>query len=205
MSVGLRGRVVVDKDAQLSHEAIRSRLQVLEHFLLGGGTRRDDDQAVLADATAGGSLADRARALEEDLNSKETHDVKIFHIGLADIGPRLGDWAKPTVPADSVPDEVKQRVVLAEAEDMAAACKQLEEITSLQAFVNPSYLNEMPVYLERVSKLEAGYVALAQEAGAFQQEVHKTLKDYNELVDLLSLKAAEWDAALRALEDKVEV
>ena len=88
---------------------------------------------------------------------------------------------------------------------MEATCKQLEELTKLQSYLNPAYLNEMPVYNERVSKLESSYVQLAQRAGSFQGRLQKMLKDYNELVDLLSLKAAEWDSALTKLEDKVNV
>ena len=133
------------------------------------------------------------------------HDVKIFQIGLVDIGPRLGDWARPSVPADTVPLEVKQRIVESEGSDLEATCKQLEQITQLQGFMNPSYLNEMPVYVERVSKLETGYLSLAQKADEYQARLLQTLKDYNELVDLLSLKAVEWDSKLTELEDKAGV
>eukprot|EP00750_Incisomonas_marina_P001228 INCI11002.1.p1 GENE.INCI11002.1~~INCI11002.1.p1 ORF type:complete len:202 (-),score=49.62 INCI11002.1:491-1096(-) len=201
MSVGLRGQVRVDKDDLLSQDALRQRLETLEEFLYG--QRRAD---ALEDTSATGSLADRAKALEAKLDTLETHDVKIFQIGLVDIGPRLGsDWAKPVVTASSVPAPVKEKVVLAEAPDVERQCKQLEEVTKLQGYVNPAFLNEIPVYLERVAKLETGYVNIAQKAEAFQQRMRKMLRDYNELVDLLSLKAAEWDAALAKLEDKVDV
>ena len=111
MSVGLRGQVLVNADDQLSQDAIRQRLTALGEFLHG---RRRQHSSAVDDASAGGPLADRARALEEQLDGLETHDMKIFQIGLVDIGPRLGEWARPTVPADTVADEVKEKIVMSE-------------------------------------------------------------------------------------------
>ena len=194
MSVGLRGRVIVDKKSQLSQEALKHRLNVLETALLGSQRTAKFSEK---------SIADRVKAVDDHLDSLETNNVKIFKIGLGDIGPRLGNWTKAVVPPGTVPDQVKEKIVDAEAHDLKKTCTQLEKITQLQSSLNPAYLNEMPVYLERVSTLETNYVCLSKKIGDFQKNLQKTLRDYNEIMDLLSLKAAEWDDALSNLEQKV--
>jgi len=200
MSVGLRGTVSVSKEDKVSEDAINRRLDVLEDFLWGHAKTK-----AVGEAAAQGTLSERAAKLDHELDTKENHNIKIFRIGLVDIGPRLGPWAKPVVAPDSVPLPVKKKTIWSEKKDLLKTCSQLEEITKLQGYMNASYLNEMPVYLERVAKLEANYVDIAQQAGAYQAKLEKVLKDYNELVDLLSLKAAEWHSKLSALEEKVGV
>ena len=201
MSVGLSGRVIVSKDGNLSQEAITDRIAAIERYVFGHPTGSDKDAANKSTA----SIAQRIKALEDSLETVETHDVKILHIGLLDIGPRLGDWSKPVAQPDSLPLHVKLRLVVAERQKLERICGELKEIKELQGFMNPAYLNEIPVYLKRISALEAKYIALAERSRTFQQQFQKTLKDYNELVDLLSLKAAEWDEKLAAIEDKVGV
>lgn len=210
MSVGLSGRVVVGAEDSLSQEAISRRLDELETFINGSPSTASESSptsnASNGDAGASAeSLAARAKALNDRLDVLETHDMKLFQIGLVDIGPRLGAWNKPVCDKVNLPDEVKLKVVESEAEGLQTTCAQLQEITELQGHMNPAYLNEMPVFLKRVAKLEAKYVGIAERAKTFQKGFQKTLQDYNEVMDLLSLKAAEWDEQLSRIEEKTGV
>uniref|UniRef100_A0A0G4IE33 Dynactin subunit 3 n=1 Tax=Chromera velia CCMP2878 TaxID=1169474 RepID=A0A0G4IE33_9ALVE len=165
------------------------------------GVGPDIEAPPLPDELVALTLREQVAKLAEQLNERFDGPILEFEKKYLDITSWLK--AERGELSNVLLNTVAKRGFVLEHADVLRECAgQLQTVESLQQYVNPPVLKEMPGYAQRLELLEARGQALSESAQKLHAEVDQLASTYHQAISTMSALLMEWDAALVRLEEK---
>ncbi|XP_053313956.1 dynactin subunit 3 [Spea bombifrons] len=166
---------------------IQSRVQELERRLYGASgaqPRKVADGLIKVQVALGNVAAKRER-------------VKTLYKKIDDLLKYLDPQYIDRL---AVPDAMKLEFILAEEQYILSQTSLLEQLHSLQPFLDSEHIKAVPSQASRLQALSQVHIKQQDQCQEISDETKKLLEDYNKMTVLLSKQFVLWDETLSQLE-----
>ncbi|XP_061469184.1 dynactin subunit 3 [Rhineura floridana] len=179
---------VVAAEVQL----LQSRLDALEERIFGApagaegeaGARKIADGLVKVQVALGNIAGKRER-------------VKILFKKIEDVIKYLDPQY---IDRMAIPDAMKLQFILAEEQSILAQAALLEQVSSLQPYLDSAHIKAAPDHAAKLQRLSQIHIQQQDQCEAVTENVRLLLEDYNKMTLLLSKQFVQWDEMLTQLE-----
>ncbi|XP_029437285.1 dynactin subunit 3 isoform X2 [Rhinatrema bivittatum] len=167
-------------------QKLQSRLEELERRVYGpGGSRgKITDDLIKVQAALGNIASKRER-------------IKILYKKIEDVIKYLDPQYIDRI---VVPDAMKLEFILAEEQFILNQATLLEQLKSLQPFLESEHIKAVPGHASKLQTLSQIHIQQQDKSEAITAETKKLLEDYNKTTLLLSKQFVQWDEMLTQLE-----
>ncbi|XP_062984791.1 dynactin subunit 3 [Elgaria multicarinata webbii] len=173
-------------------QLLQGRLDALEERVFGapagaevaGGPRKIADGLVKVQVALGNIASKRER-------------VKILFKKIEDIIKYLDPQY---IDRMAIPDAMKLQFILAEEQSIMAQAALLEQVNSLQPFLDSAHVKAAPDHAAKLQRLSQIHIQQQDQCEAVTENVRLLLEDYNKMTLLLSKQFVQWDEMLTQLE-----
>ncbi|XP_053158550.1 dynactin subunit 3 [Hemicordylus capensis] len=175
-------------------QQLQGRLEALEGRIFGApggpeGSRKIADGLVKVHLALGNIASKRER-------------VKILYKKIEDIIKYLDPQYIDRI---AVPDTMKLQFILAEEQSILAQAALLEQVSSLQPYVDSAHIKAVPDHAAKLQRLSQIHIQQQDQCEAVTENVRLLLEDYNKMTLLLSKQFLQWDESLAQLEAAKQV
>ncbi|XP_040191573.1 dynactin subunit 3 [Rana temporaria] len=105
----------------------------------------------------------------------------------------------------AVPDAMKLEYILAEESYILSQAALLEQLHSLQPFMDSEHIKAVPSQVSKLQSLSQIHIQQQDQCEEISTETKKLLEDYNQLTLLLSKQFVMWDETLSKMEAAKQV
>uniref|UniRef100_A0A6J0TUT7 Dynactin subunit 3 n=1 Tax=Pogona vitticeps TaxID=103695 RepID=A0A6J0TUT7_9SAUR len=178
-------------------QQLQSRLDALEERVFGaaggaegvGSSRQIADGLVKVQVALGNIASKRER-------------VKILFKKMEDIIKYLDPHY---IDRMAIPDAMKLQFILAEEQSIMAQAALLEQVNSLQPYLDSAHIKAAPDHAAKLQRLSQIHIQQQDQGEAVTENVRQLLEDYNKMTLLLSKQFVQWDEMLTQLEAAKQV
>ncbi|XP_044299978.1 dynactin subunit 3 [Varanus komodoensis] len=100
----------------------------------------------------------------------------------------------------AIPDAMKLQFILAEEQSIMAQAALLEQVNSLQPYLDSAHIKAAPDHAAKLQRLSQIHIQQQDQCEAVSENVRLLLEDYNKMTLLLSKQFVQWDDMLTQLE-----
>ncbi|XP_033020263.1 dynactin subunit 3 [Lacerta agilis] len=105
----------------------------------------------------------------------------------------------------AIPDAMKLQFILAEEQSILAQAALLEQVNSLQPYLDSAHIKAAPDHATKLQRLSQIHIQQQDQSEAVTENVRFLLEDYNKMTLLLSKQFVQWDEMLTQLEAAKQV
>ncbi|XP_060617126.2 dynactin subunit 3 [Anolis sagrei] len=176
---------------------LQGRLEALEGRVFGASAGKD----------ASGSarkIGDGLGKVQVTLNNiaSKRERVKILFKKIEDIIKYLDPQY---IDRMAIPDAMKLQFILAEEQSIMAQAALLEQVSSLQPYLDSAHIKAAPDHAAKLQRLSQIHIQQQDQSEAVTENVRLLLDDYNTMTLLLSKQFVQWDELLTKLEAAKQV
>ncbi|KAJ7335132.1 hypothetical protein JRQ81_013073 [Phrynocephalus forsythii] len=179
-------------------QQLQSRLDVLEERVYGGvpggaegaGRSRQISDGLVKVQVALGNIASKRERVK--ILFKKMEDIIKY------LDPQYIDRM-------AIPDAMKLQFILAEEQSIMAQAALLEQVNSLQPYLDSAHIKAAPDHAAKLQRLSQIHLQQQDQCEAVTENVRLLLEDYNRMTLLLSKQFVQWDEMLTHLEAAKQV
>ncbi|XP_042311291.1 dynactin subunit 3 [Sceloporus undulatus] len=105
----------------------------------------------------------------------------------------------------AIPDAMKLQFILAEEQSIMAQAALLEQVSSLQPYLDSAHIKAAPDHATKLQRLSQIHIQQQDQCEAVTENIRLLLEDYNKTTLLLSKQFVQWDELLSQLEAAKQV
>ncbi|XP_062828705.1 dynactin subunit 3 [Anolis carolinensis] len=176
---------------------LQGRLESLEERVFGASAGKD----VAGSARKIGDGLGKVQVALNNVASKRER-VKILFKKIEDIIKYLDPQY---IDRMAIPDAMKVQFILAEEQSIMAQAALLEQVNSLQPYLDSAHIKAAPDHAAKLQRLSQIHIQQQDQSEAVTENVRLLLDDYNTMTFLLSKQFVQWDELLTKLEAAKQV